>query len=158
MMRQIVTKLIAVATTIVLAGCCTYTSFSLDNKTGQKLTVISGHTGQTNIVATGCRTTMPHTGGEVCIQANHGPYWRYNIEVPSQQNKGCVEYWRRWLIACPEIRLYLAIYPDGTIYAMPIDSQERSDFKNHQPLGYPLIQETKTTVEPTAEAAASRGQ
>ena len=137
-MRKIFTASIIVTFSLLLGGCCAFTSFDMDNRTGQRISVVSGHTGLTNDVAVGKHAIIPHTLGKVEVRPASGSPWTYDIDVPEMRTSGCAKSWNGWLVAGPSLRLYLAIYPDGTIYAMPIHRQARREFSKHQPPGYPM--------------------
>jgi len=92
----------------------------------------------TNQVDVGESVVIPHTAGEVQVRLTTGKTWSYDIDVPLLRDSGCVSFWNRWLVAGPSLRLYLGLYPDGTLFAFPISKQSRKDLRKHQPSGYPM--------------------
>lgn len=137
-MKAAFSTLTACTCSILFGGCCCFTSFDLDNRTGQRLSIVSGHTRTTNRVDVGQSVIIPHTAGEIQVQLKTGKTWSYDIDVPLLRESECVSSWNRWLVAGPSLRLYLGLYPDGTLYALPISTRSGKDLRKHQPLGYPI--------------------
>jgi hypothetical protein len=123
---------------VMLGGCMVKTSLRITNRTGQEIAVRSEHTGKVTRIADNRAAVVPHTVGPVDVSTLNGPLWHYpNIDVPSYKS-----YLRRMGLFIRQLRLYLALEKDGTLYVLSPAQTRAVDHLPKQPAGFPFRPES----------------
>lgn len=132
-MKQSMAIMAVVMVLLVTCGCREEACLEIENKTGQEITVRSGHSGTTEHIGIYKRGTVPHALGSVDIVTKNGKKWHYKMVDVSGSEVLVTK-----TLYGSDLKMRVLVNPDGEIYLLPKRPNASSNLKAMQPTGYPL--------------------
>lgn len=121
-----------------MTGCSLHTSVLLRNESGQTVRVYSAHTKQTHVIENGSSKDIPHTLGAFSITTSAGTVWDYSdVSIPSLDQTKHLRHGRKGPFT-PSVTLRLLLQKDGSLYFLPPDAAQETNYLALQPPGFPL--------------------